>query len=61
MEIYKNNEITITTIEEQDKNKVLKYFSENTFNCDYETGALRPTNGEFSHIMDVIKIGRAHV
>ena len=57
MEIYKKNEITISTIEEQDKNKVLKYFSENTFNCDYETGALRPTSVEFIQIMDDIISG----
>ena len=57
MELYKKNNISISTIEEKDKEKVLKYFSENSFNCDYETGSLRPTNYQFNKIMDEIILG----
>ncbi len=54
MLIYQKDEIKVSTIEESDKDKVLEYFSENDFNCDFETGALRPTNHEFIKIMDSI-------
>lgn len=57
MIIYNKDNIKVSTIEEADKEKVLKYFSENTFNCDYESGALRPTNYEFLKIMDDIISG----
>lgn len=57
MVIYNKDNIKVSTIEENDKEKVLKYFSENTFNCDYESGALRPSNYEFLHIMDEIIAG----
>lgn len=58
MELYKKDNISISTIEEKDKEKVLKYFSENTFNCDAETGSLRPTNYQFNQIMDEIILGK---
>ena len=58
MEIYNKDRIKISTIEESDKDKVLKYFSENSFNCDYESGALRPTNRQFTQIMDDIISGK---
>ena len=54
MILYNKNNITISTIEEQDKEIVLKYYQENTFNCDYESGSLRPTIKEFIKIMDSI-------
>lgn len=54
MLIYQKDEIKVSTIEESDKDKVLEYFSENDFNCDFETGALRLTNSEFIKIMDSI-------
>ena len=57
MELYKKDNISISTIEEKDKEKVLKYFSENAFNCDVETGSLRPTNYQFNKIMDEIILG----
>lgn len=57
MNLYNKDGIIVSTIEEQDKKKVLEYFSENTFNCDYETGALRPTNSQFMQIMEGIISG----
>lgn len=54
MTIYQKDNITISTIEAIDKEKVLEYFSENHFNCDYETGALRPSNHQFLQSMDDI-------
>ena len=58
MELYKKDGITIATIQETDKEKILKYFSENTFNCDYETGSLRPSESQFIKIMDDIISGK---
>ena len=57
MLIYQKDELKISTIEEVDKIKVLEYYSENDFNCDFETGSLRPTNSEFNKIMDLIISG----
>ena len=57
MNLYNKDGIIVSTIEEEDKDKVLEYFSENTFNCDYETGALRPTNAQFMQIMEDIISG----
>ena len=57
MIIYNKEGIIVSTIEEADKEKVLEYFSENTFNCDYETGALRPTDEQFMQIMEDIISG----
>ena len=58
MKLYNKGKITISTIEESDKEKILEYFSENDFNCSYETGALRPSNGQFLQIMDNIISGK---
>ena len=44
MLIYHNENISISTIEECDKSKVLEYFSENSFNCSCLDNNLRPTN-----------------
>lgn len=57
MNLYNKDGIIVSTIEEADKEKVLEYFSENTFNCDYETGALRPTNAQFMQIIEGIISG----
>ena len=57
MNLYNKDGIIVSIIEEQDKEKVLEYFSENTFNCDRETGALRPTNEQFMRIMEGIISG----
>ena len=57
MDLYNKDGIIVSTIEEEDKEKVLEYFSENTFNCDYEAGALRPTNDQFMQIMEGIISG----
>jgi N-acetylglutamate synthase-like GNAT family acetyltransferase len=54
MILYKKNNIEISTIEEQDKDIILDYYSNNTFNCDFETGSLRPSDSEFIQIMDDI-------
>ena len=58
MKLYEKNGITISTIENDDKEKVLEYFSENSFNCDYESGSLRPSNTQFIKIMDDIILGK---
>lgn len=57
MNIYKNEDITISVIKKEDKPKVLEYFAENTFNCDHETGALKPTEDQFSEIIDSVISG----
>ena len=54
MTLYEKKDIEISVIEEQDKTKVLQYFQENDFNCDYESGALRPSDSQFVKIMDNI-------
>ena len=58
MIIYNKEGIIVSTIEEEDKEKVLEYFSGNTFNCEHETGALRPTNNQFMQIMEGIISGK---
>ena len=57
MNLYNKDGIIVSTIEEADKDKVLEYFSESTFNCDYETGSLKPTNSQFAQIMEGIISG----
>lgn len=54
MNLYNKDGIIVSTIEKGDEEKILEYFSENTFNCDYETGALKPSNEEFLQIMNKI-------
>jgi len=58
MVIYHNGNISISTIEENDKDKVLEYFSENNFNCNHLDGDLRPSNRQFLNIMDDIISGK---
>ena len=58
MNLYNKDGIIVSTIVEEDKEKVLEYFSENTFNCDSETGSLRPTNDQFMQIMEGIISGK---
>lgn len=58
MLIYRNKNISISTIEENDKYKVLEYFSENSFNCSPFDNDLRPTNSQFLNIMDNIIKGK---
>lgn len=57
MIIYRNGNISISTIQESDKKKVLEYFNENSFNCNYLEDNLRPTNEQFLNIMDNIISG----
>lgn len=47
----RNKKIKIRIVEERDIPYILKYFKENDFNCDYGTGALRPSNYEFEEII----------
>ena len=54
MIFFKQDDLEISTIENQDKQRILELFSENDFGCDYESGALRPTNAQFSKSMDNI-------
>lgn len=46
--------LSIATIEEDDRKKVIELFSSNDFNCDYETGALRPSKSQLNKIIDDI-------
>ena len=58
MIFFKQGDLEISTIENQDKQRVLELFSENDFGCDYESGALRPTNAQFLKFMDNIISGK---
>ena len=58
MNLYDKDGITVSTIEDEDKERVLEYFESNTFNCDHITGALRPTNEQFLQIMNDIIDGK---
>ncbi len=51
MILYQNGNIVVRTLEEKDIQTVLKYFGDSNFNCDYETGALRPSPYQFERIM----------
>lgn len=57
MIIYNNDGISISTIQEADKEKVLQYFQENSFNHNYLEDSLRPTDEQFIGIMDSIISG----
>lgn len=57
MVLYEDGGISIATIEEQDKAKVMQYFLENDFNCDGESGSLKPSERQFSEIIDGIISG----
>ena len=58
MILFKQDGLEISTIENSDKQRVLELFSENDFGCDFESGALRPTNSQFSKIIDDIISGK---
>ena len=58
MILFQYENLEVSTIEEADKNAVIKLFSENDFGCDYESGALRPTDAQFSKIIDDIILGK---
>ena len=58
MILSKKGKLSVHTIAEEDTAKVLQYFSENTFNCDRESGALRPSNTQFMCIMKDIISGK---
>ena len=58
MVLYNKDGLIVSTIENSDKERVLEYFSENDFNCDSETGALRPSNRQFMEIMNKIISGK---
>ena len=57
MILFEDNDVSIATIEEQDKAKVMQYFLENDFNCDRESGSLKPSERQFSEIIDGIISG----
>lgn len=52
--IYRKENITVSTIEEDDVDKVLEYFVNNSFNCDFESGALKPTPQEERKIIESV-------
>ena len=51
MILSKKGHISIHTLEECDMGDVLRYFSENDFNCRGESASLRPTNTQLLCIM----------
>lgn len=54
MVLYENGEISVSTIEKQDEDKVVGYFLENDFNCDGESGALKPSENQFRNIIQSV-------
>lgn len=58
MILFEQDGLEVSTIEASDKEMVIKLFSENDFGCDFESGALRPTNSQFSKIIDDIISGK---
>ena len=54
MELYRKNNISVVTLEEEHKNKILDLYNHESFNCDFETGSLRPSNSELNDLMDKI-------
>ena len=57
MVFYEKENIKVRIVEEKDIPYILKYFEENDFNCDIETGALRPSKEKFKSIMEDIISG----
>lgn len=57
MILYKNNNIEISTVNEKDILDIIDLFSSTSFNCDYESGALRPTVNQFKKIIHEIIMG----
>ncbi|MBQ9792100.1 MAG: GNAT family N-acetyltransferase [Clostridia bacterium] len=51
MILSKKGKLAVHTITEEDFGVVLKYFSENDFNCRGESASLRPSNTQFMCIM----------
>jgi len=54
MLLYKSNNLVVETIKREDIDEVLKLFNSSSFNCDFESGALRPTDWQFKQIMEDI-------
>lgn len=59
MILFKQDDLEISIIENSDKKTVQKLFAENDFGCDYESSALRPSDNQFSKIIDDIVDGKA--
>ena len=51
MLIYKKDDISVSTVEEQDIDSVINLFSNNDFTYDYESSSLRPSNEDFKQQM----------
>lgn len=58
MILFTDGYTEFSTISNEDKEHILKLYSENDFGCDAETGALRPSNAQFVQIMDSIISGK---
>lgn len=54
MILYKTNDLVIETIKRDDIDEVIKLFNSTNFNCDPESGALRPMDWQFRQIMENI-------
>lgn len=56
MTLYQKDNIKVRIVEEKDVPYILKFFNENSFNCDFETNSLRPSTFQFEEIIrEVIK------
>lgn len=60
MLVYKKDDITVSTVEEQDISDVVKLYSANDFTADYEASSLRPTNYQFITLMRDIIDGKVN-
>ena len=52
MIFYDKDGIVIRLAEEQDISKIVELFSKNNFNCDYESGSLRPSNSQLENLIN---------
>lgn len=58
MVFYEKENLKVRIVEEKDIPYILKYFEENNFNCDFETGSLKPSKEKFKSIIEDIISGK---
>lgn len=51
MIFYDKDGIVIRLVEEKDINNIIDLFSKNNFNCDFESGSLKPSNNQLESII----------
>jgi len=54
MVLYEKDNLVVETIKKEDIDDVIYLFNSTNFNCDQESGALRPTDWQFRQIMEDI-------